>query len=318
MQYDILDKMEEMTLNAETKDSVFVTLFKMKKNVYRLYRELHPEDTEVTIEDIKISTLTAVFVNYLYNDLGFIVNKHGVPHLILLVEAQSRWNNNMTMRVFIYLAETYHRYLKYTNQNLNQTARVKVPAPELYLVYSGDDRKNVQDTLNIRDELFGGEGTVDLTVKVLHVPNRTLLGQYIAFCKIFNGEYKLYGRNIKTIEETIRMCLEQDILAEFINKYKQEVMAMLSEFFNEKTQIEEYNNYIAEKSRAEGRAEGKAEGRAEGEAIGLKKGRAEGKAEGEVSAFAGLVRDGILTLAEAAKRANMTAPDFAAKAGLSV
>ena len=52
--------------------------------------------------------------------------------------------------------------------------------------------------------------------------------------------------------------------------------------------------------------------RAEGEAIGIQKGKAEGILETLVS----LVKDGILTLAEAAGRYNVTVPEFEALTGL--
>ena len=52
--------------------------------------------------------------------------------------------------------------------------------------------------------------------------------------------------------------------------------------------------------------------RAEGEAIGMQKGKAEGILETLVS----LVKDGILTLAEAAGRYNVTVPEFEALTGL--
>ena len=46
--------------------------------------------------------------------------------------------------------------------------------------------------------------------------------------------------------------------------------------------------------------------------------RAEGKIEGILSTLAGLVKDGILTLSEAAKRANMTNEEFGKRTGLTV
>lgn len=46
-------------------------------------------------------------------------------------------------------------------------------------------------------------------------------------------------------------------------------------------------------------------------------GHEDGYEEGAVSAFAGLVKDGILSLAEAARRANMTESEFELKSGLN-
>ena len=258
---DVLSKdLEEISsTNKTTKDSVFYSLFEIKENVYQLYKDLYPEDNTVTIDDVQIKTLTSIFVNYLYNDLGFIVNRNGTPHYIILIEAQSKWNNNITMRIFLYLASTYHRYLKETDQNMTINTKIRVPAPELYLVYTGDDRKNVPDEINIKDDLFGGEGSVDIRAKVIHAPSNTIIGQYIAFCKVYNEQYKLYGRTLKTIEETIRICLDRGILVKFLTEHRQEVMKMLMTLFDEQTQREEYDESLKKKSREEGKEEGKDE-----------------------------------------------------------
>jgi predicted transposase YdaD len=52
------------------------------------------------------------------------------------------------------------------------------------------------------------------------------------------------------------------------------------------------------------------QGREEGRILGLKDGRSTGLIEGTVIAFAGLVRDGRLTIAEAAQRAGMSEDTF--------
>jgi predicted transposase YdaD len=54
--------------------------------------------------------------------------------------------------------------------------------------------------------------------------------------------------------------------------------------------------------------EGRAEGRIEG--------RAEGRSEGILETLASLVKDGLISLAEAAKRSNMTVSEFEDKTGL--
>ena len=59
-----------------------------------------------------------------------------------------------------------------------------------------------------------------------------------------------------------------------------------------------------------------------GEKRGIKKGREEGRAEGKVEGvletLISLVKDGILSVAEAAKRSDMTVLEFEARAGLNV
>ena len=62
------------------------------------------------------------------------------------------------------------------------------------------------------------------------------------------------------------------------------------------------------------------ESESRGAALGMAKGRIEGRikgqAEGEIKTLADLVRDGILTIGDAAKRANLSVAEFAEKAGM--
>jgi len=90
---------------------VFIKFFEDVKNVYALYRKLHPEDTTVKEGDIEIHSMDSMFINEIYNDLGFIVNEGDQSKFVILVEAQSCWSNNMTLRLLLYLAETYRHYL---------------------------------------------------------------------------------------------------------------------------------------------------------------------------------------------------------------
>ncbi len=62
----------------------------------------------------------------------------------------------------------------------------------------------------------------------------------------------------------------------------------------------------------EGREEGKAEGRKEGREEGRKEGREEGRAEGGLAMLVRLVKDGLLTVTQAADKVNMTVPEFEA------
>ena len=55
------------TVKRRSKDSVFVDIFSDVNYVFELYKELHPEDTEVTVDDINIQTIKSVLVNTLYN-----------------------------------------------------------------------------------------------------------------------------------------------------------------------------------------------------------------------------------------------------------
>ena len=82
--------MAQNTPKRKIKDSVFTNLFQDKKYLLRLYKALHPEDSNVTEEDIKDVTIKHILVDADYNDLGFSVG----GRLVILIESQSTWTLN--------------------------------------------------------------------------------------------------------------------------------------------------------------------------------------------------------------------------------
>ena len=78
---------------------------------------------------------------------------------------------------------------------------------------------------------------------------------------------------------------------------------MLMSLFNEETLRKEYDESLKKKSKEEGRAEGRAEGIEIGEKKGIE--------IGMLKTLIGLVKDGLLSLKDAAIRSNMTETEFA-------
>lgn len=248
--------MAEETTNRNSKDSVFVSLFDDKNYVYQLYRELHPEDTDVVLEDIQIKTLESVLINTLYNDLGFVVK----DRFIILVEAQSAWCPNIPLRMMFYLSQTYRQYLEETQQSEHSSVKVKLPKPDLYVVYSG--KNEVPDEISLRNDFFGGDSPVEIKVKVLHTVDETIYGQYIGFCRIFDEQRKIYQNKLDCAKETIRICVENHYLAAYLKQHETEAISMMSKLFDEEYLRKQYEI-------AEGRRQFAA-----GEAIGVAKGEA--------------------------------------------
>ena len=285
---------DDRTTRYKTKDSVFSRLFSQPENILELYRELHPEDSKTTVDDIQLETLQTVFINDIYNDLGFIVNDGEKSRYILLVEAQSKWTENITLRMLFYITETYRRYLKATKQSEHISKRVHLPKPEFYVVYTGG--KDVPEEVTLNQTYFDGTAPLDIRVKVFVEPGtETIYGQYIGFSKVYDEQRKLYGSKLECIRETIRLCLKKGYLVGFINTYKREVETMLSELFDEKALREQYDIALA--------AECEARGEARGEAKLMK-------------TLMGLVKKGILTVSQAADEAEMTVAEFEAKTGM--
>ncbi len=88
-------------------------------------------------------------------------------------------------------------------------------------------------------------------------------------------------------------------------------------YINRQMAILDYNSGIQDsreeglkKGRREGLREGRKEGRREGRREGRKEGRKEGIGIGRVGMLAELVRDGVLTLGQAAEKAGMPEKEF--------
>ena len=203
----------------------------------QLYRTLHPEDKTSTENDLKNITIKNVLTDGIYNDLGFLIGER----FMILLEAQSLWTLNIIIRAFLYLAQTYHDYFEHTNQNLYKSKKVKMPKPELYVIYTGD-RKNIPDTISLSDEFFDGDDiALDVKVKVICENNTdSIINQYIIFCKVYNEQMKLYGRTRKTIIETIRICKDKNILREYLINREKEVVSIMMSLFDEEEIIKSY------------------------------------------------------------------------------
>lgn len=256
-------------MKRNIKDSVFTYLFSQPEYAKQLYVALHPEDRDVSESDLKIVTLENVLSTGQYNDLGIQVR----DKLILLVEAQSTFSVNIVLRMLMYLAETFKEYVEEHKLSLYAPKKVSIPCPELYMVYSGG-QEEVPDVLRLSD-LYKGEGNIEVEVKVLREHHSgNILDQYLGFCEISNEQVRLHGRTQQAINETIRLCIKQGILAPFLGYRKKEVLDIMVSLFDQEKiwEIEKYN--IALDAEQKGIQRGRQEGLQEGLQKGMREERA--------------------------------------------
>ena len=233
--------MAENMPKRKIKDSVFTNLFQDKKYLLQLYKALHPEDSDVTEDEIADITIKHVLIDGDYNDLGFSVGNR----LMVLVESQSTWTYNIIIRALMYLVQTYHDYFKRTNQNLYGSKKVDMPKPELYMIYTGN-KNYVPDTISLSKEFFdGAEISIDAKVKVLYKENEEdIIGQYIIFSKVYNEQRKLYGATKEAILETIRICKNRNILKDYLENREQEVVDIMMTLFDDEQILKAYTKDI--------------------------------------------------------------------------
>ena len=255
------------------------------KYAAQLYMALHPDET-VTENDIEHVTLESVIMATLYNDVGFKVK----DKIIMLVEQQSTWTENIAVRMLVYLAETYYDYFKDTKQSLYDTPKVKMPKPDLYVLYTGTDKKNVPPYISLSDSYLGGDNSVlDFKVKVVtDGKDGDIIQQYVRFTKIYNEQVKLYGRNAKAVYETIRICEDENVLADYMKSREREVSGIMLAFSDVTSEL---NLYVDSKVKT-----------ASENAI--------------FSKIVALVKKKLLSVPQAAEELNMTVEEFEEKSGL--
>lgn len=231
------EKKGEEVMKHTIKDSVFTSIFKERKYLLQLYKALHPEDTEVTEDDLLDVTVSNVLVNDIYNDVGFRVGST----LLILIESQSTWTSNIIFRALMYLVQTYREYFKETKQDIYKSRKLKMPIPELYVIYTGD-RKDRPEEISMSKEFFDGRDIcLDVKVKMIYDGKEgDIINQYVRFTKVCNEQVSLYGRTRKAIKETIRICKDRDVLREYLESKEQEVLSMLMELYDQEEVMRSY------------------------------------------------------------------------------
>lgn len=219
------------------KDSVFTDLFQDKKYLIQLYRTLHPEDKNTTEEQLSDITIHNIMTNDVYNDVGFMVGEK----LLILTEAQATWTENIAIRILIYLMVTYQDYIKKTKQNVYKSKKIRLPKPEMYMIYTGD-RKERPEYISLAEEFFGGQNVfLDAKVKVLYGSDESdIISQYVTFTKVYDEQRKLHGRTRKAVTETIRICKDKNVLKEYLEEREKEVENIMLAMYDEKEILLEY------------------------------------------------------------------------------
>ena len=232
---------QDLIVRRTAKDSVFCNLFSDKRYLLQLYQALQPKEKKTTEDDLTDITIRNVLTDGIYNDVGFR-NKDKV---IILAEAQSTWSMNILIRMLLYLAETYHDYFRKTKADLYSSKKVSMPEAELYVIFTGK-RINQPTCISLSEEFFYGQQcSIDVRAKVLYGEGyKDIVSQYVEFSKVYTEQVKKHGYTRDAVLETIRICRDKDVLAEYLRTREREVVSIMMALFDEEYIQEAYRNRI--------------------------------------------------------------------------
>jgi hypothetical protein len=274
-----------MSVNRKYKDSVFSWLFSDPDTLRELYGAL----SGITLPPeapIIINTLEGILFKARMNDISFIIG----DLLVVLIEHQSTVNENMPLRLLLYIAKIYEKITG--EKDIYRGKRLPLPLPEFIVLYNGTAPYPDEKILRLSDSfhdpaelgLVKGGISLELQVKVYNI-NRGHNDPIIRCCKTlanysaFIAKVRDYEDRGKSREEAITLaitdCIKQNILKEFFETHSTEVMNMLLTEWN-------WDDALAvqrEEGLEEGLAQGLEEGLTKGLAQGLEEGRQEAAAE---------------------------------------
>jgi len=214
-----------------------------------------------------------------YNDISFEIG----GKLVVLIEHQSSINENIALRLLMYIGRVYEKIVE--GKNIYARKPVKIPVPEFFVLYNGTDSFPDQKIYKLSDSfeklkslnlLENDSPSLELTVRVINI-NEGRNQDMVDRCKelleysVFVAKARFYinelGNREEGIKKAIIYCEKHGILREFLKAHASEVLNMLFTEFNLDDAI------------AVAKKEGHEEGREEGLEKGLEKGHFNAKLE---------------------------------------
>jgi predicted transposase/invertase (TIGR01784 family) len=225
--------------NRQYKASVFSTLFGEEPAALEVYNALaaHPFPPGTPV---KMQTLGDVLFMNRINDLAFLIGNL----LIVLIEHQSSLNENLPLRLLLYIARVYE--IITDNKLLYRQTLVKIPAPQFIVLYNGEQElPNGQDkmTLKLSDAFeqvpeLAETLPLELEVTVYNI-NKGHSEDILAKSETLNG-YATFIAAVRkrtstglplsdAITQAVTECVNENVLADFLLQNSSEVLNMLTQ-----------------------------------------------------------------------------------------
>ncbi|MCL2242229.1 MAG: Rpn family recombination-promoting nuclease/putative transposase [Chitinispirillia bacterium] len=273
------------------KDSLFRFLFGIKDLILELYNAVR--DTHYGLDsEVSLITLENPLYTTRLNDLSFILDNK----LVVMIEHQSTINENIPLRMLLYIAKTYEQWTD--DLDIYRKNMLTIPHPEFIVLYNGTKEMDDMVELNLSD-MFAEQDieypvNLELTVRVYNInkgrnPDMAKRSATLDGYEIFIAKCREYAKiegvtPEQAVDRATEDCIREGILTEFLKTYRSEVRNMLT------TEWKLEDAMMV--SKMEGREEGE-ERRAKRIALKMKE---DGKSIEEIVRFTDLTVDDILRL----------------------
>ena len=231
----VLHEGETVPVRREYKDTLFRMLFKEPEDLLTLYNAVNGT-AYMDSADLQIVTLeNAIYMN-MKNDLAFLIDSS-----LNLYEHQSSVNPNMPLRHLFYVAKEYQKLMD--TDSLYSSKQVRIPTPRFVVFYNGTEKQPEIRVLRLSDAYENPTTEPELVVTVYNI-NPGNNEKLLTDCPLL-GEYMQYVNKVRkytetmelaaAVEHAVKECIEENILKDFLTKYRSEAIAVcIFEFDEEK------------------------------------------------------------------------------------
>lgn len=225
-------------VNGQYKDAT-IKLF-LKSDERRIIRLINYIRGTNYPEDMKLSDNTLETPVYMgaHNDLSFCYNNE---LNLILIEHQSTINENMPLRLLLYLGRVYE---KLTEANkIYATRRILLPAPHFIVLYNGTAACPEVTTMKLSDAFGVPNQEVELFVHMYNInydeknmPEILEMNPDLKEYSAFIQKAREYRMNGCEIEEAIKKAINEfqntETMGPFLDKNASEVLNMLMTEWN--------------------------------------------------------------------------------------
>lgn len=232
------------------KSRLFEMIFREKRELLDLYNAVNGTDY-IEPELLEVNTLENAIYMSMHNDLSFIIDAR-----LNLYEHQSTYSPNLPLRYLMYISDLYSKITK--DDNLYSSKPVKIPTPRFLIFYNGVEKRPEVETLLLSDLFTIPDAAKALELKAVMLNINTGCNEsLLSTCKTL-GDYAEYTCRVRTyaksmnledaVEKAITECIQENILADFLRRYRAEAKKVSIYEYNE----EKHMRFVKEEGWEEG------------------------------------------------------------------